>query len=436
MGRLIAVLFFCLLMPAAALAQKRVALVVGNGSYQKVAKLNNPTRDAAAMADMFRKAGFDTVELKSNLDLPSLRRAVRDFSNAVRGADVAVLFFAGHGIEVNGINYLIPTDAKLERDLDIEDEAVSLDRIVQLMEPAKRLRLVILDACRDNPFAPGIRRTIASRSIGRGLARVDVVIADSMVAFAAKPGTTADDGQGANSPYTSALLKHLPTPGLDIRLAIGRVRDEVLAATANRQEPTAFMSLGGAEIPLVAGSLQPAILNAARAPVEDATASRKLVLTERGLGSFGKDTALDLIAVRQALPGFDVSLKVRHAEGDQYPIITAAKGGKRQFTMEGSDGKVSDIMVFSPDILDANGIRVGTAFRELPRSAIKKCATGAEENSDKIFCESSFFSNLQYWLTSKQLKASGGDAPVKISSIPADARIWAIRWYAPVQGAQ
>jgi len=127
----------------------------------------------------------------------------------------------GHGIEMNGTNYLVPVDAVLEKDIDVEDETVSLDRVSQIIEQAKRLRVVIIDACRDNPFASGMKRTIGTRSIGRGLAKVDVTTADTLVAFAAKAGSTAADGEGANSPYTTALLRHLMTPGLDVRLALG-----------------------------------------------------------------------------------------------------------------------------------------------------------------------------------------------------------------------
>jgi uncharacterized caspase-like protein len=232
-------------------AEKRVALVIGNSTYGKVARLPNPANDANAMAAMFRKAGFDVVQTKANLDLVSMRRALRDFADVVRDADVAVVFYAGHGIEVNGTNYLIPIDAVLERDIDVEDEAVSLDRVSQIIEPAKRLRLIILDACRDNPFASRMKRSAANRSIGRGLARVDVLTADTLVAFAAKNGSTAADGSGPNSPYTSALLQHLVTPGLDVRLAMGRVRDQVLSSTGGKQEPFVYGSLGGAEVSLV-----------------------------------------------------------------------------------------------------------------------------------------------------------------------------------------
>jgi uncharacterized caspase-like protein len=114
---------------------------------------------------------------------------------------------------------------------------------MQVLEPVKRLRLIILDACRDNPFARTMKRTMASRSVGQGLARIEVLTSDTLVAYAVKAGLTASDGDKANSPYTLALLKHLTTPGLDVRLALGRVRDEVLRATGNRQEPFVYGSV-------------------------------------------------------------------------------------------------------------------------------------------------------------------------------------------------
>jgi formylglycine-generating enzyme required for sulfatase activity len=244
-----AVMLMCLDV-ASGHAEKRVALVIGNGAYSKVPPLTNPPNDASAIAGLLRAAGFDIVQAKTNLDLASMRRALRDFAEAMRDAEVVVVFFAGHGIEVNGTNYLIPTDAVLERDTDVEDETVSLDRISRIIDPAKQLRVVILDACRDNPFTAKMKRTIGNRSIERGLGRVDVVTADTLVAFAARAGSTASDGVGPNSPYTTALLQHLVTPGLDVRIALGRVRDQVLLSTGGKQEPFVYGSLGGGEISL------------------------------------------------------------------------------------------------------------------------------------------------------------------------------------------
>lgn len=235
--------------PAA--AERRVALVIGNSTYAKVPKLANPINDSGAIEALLEAAGFDKVVRADNLGAAQMRRALRDFSDEVRDADIAVVFYAGHGMEMNGTNYLIPVDAVLERDIDVADETVSLDRINQVLEQAKRLRLVILDACRDNPFVRSMRRTLAGRAIGRGLAPVEVASTDTLIAYAAKAGSTAADGEGTNSPYTSAMLKHLATPGLDIRLALGRVRDEVLRTTSRRQEPFVYGSLGGAEVTLV-----------------------------------------------------------------------------------------------------------------------------------------------------------------------------------------
>lgn len=255
-------------------AGKRVALVIGNGTYQKVGKLPNPRRDAEAMGQLLRSAGFDVV-VGNDLGAADMRRALRDLSERAQDADVAVVFYAGHGIEVNGTNYLVPVDAALQRDLDVEDEAVSLERVTQMIDSARRLRLVILDACRDNPFVQSMQRTTATRSIGRGLARVDVVTSDTLIAFAARHGSTAADGSGGNSPYTAALVEHLATPGLDLRLALGRVRDDVLKRTGNKQEPFVYGSLGGAEVALVPGLApsRPAQPVSHAAPVPSAAAS-------------------------------------------------------------------------------------------------------------------------------------------------------------------
>lgn len=239
--------------PNAAVAYKRVALVIGNGDYSKVPKLDNPKNDAAAMESMFKAAGFDTVVRANDLGVAAMRRALRDFSDTAHDADIAVVFYAGHGMEVGGINYLIPTDAVLERDIDVPDEAVSLDRVNLMLERVKHLRLVILDACRDNPFVRSIRRTITTRTVRSGYGEIDekALPPNTLVAYAQRAGATAEDGAGANSPYTTALLKHLPTPGLDIELALRRVRDDVLKMTRSRQEPFKYGSLGGAELPLV-----------------------------------------------------------------------------------------------------------------------------------------------------------------------------------------
>ena len=239
-----------LLLCQPALAEKRVALVLANSAYQNVAALPNPVNDGAMIAATLKEAGFDVVDSRHDLPALETRRALRDFADRARDADIAVVYYAGHGLEVDGTNYLIPVDAKLERDTDVYDEAFSLDRVLLAIEPAKQLRLVILDACRDNPFAKVMKRTVASRAIGRGLAKVEPTSPNTLIAYSAKAGSTALDGD-KNSPFTTALAKHLTTPGLDVRRAFGFVRDDVLKNTGNRQEPFVYGSLGGDDMPLV-----------------------------------------------------------------------------------------------------------------------------------------------------------------------------------------
>ncbi len=247
--------------------ERRVALVIGNSSYIHAPALDNPVNDATAVSGMLEGAGFQVVEARSNLDFAGMRRAISDFSAMTRDADVAVVFYAGHGLEVDGTNYLIPTDARLERDIDVEYEAMPLDRVLRVLETARSLRLVILDACRDNPFVKTMKRTLASRSVGRGLAGVEPAGSNTLIAFAAKGGSTA--GDGAHSPFTSALLKYLTAPGLDLRFAFGKVRDEVFASTGRRQEPHLYGSLGGTTIALVPAGEVSGTATAAPAPAVD-----------------------------------------------------------------------------------------------------------------------------------------------------------------------
>jgi TPR repeat protein len=235
----------------AAQAQTRVALVIGNSAYQNAARLSNPVRDAQAIAELFRNASFDVVQARNDLGNLEFRRAVREFAEAAQRSDIAVMFFAGHGLEYRGTNYMLPVDAKLATDHDVEDEAVPLDRLIRAIEPARRLRLIILDACRDNPLLRTMQRTVAVRAVMRGLAKVEPDASNTLIAYAARDGSVAEDGDGRHSPFTAALLKHIAQPGLDIQMALRRVRDDVLKSTANRQEPFVYGSLGGEEIPLV-----------------------------------------------------------------------------------------------------------------------------------------------------------------------------------------
>jgi uncharacterized caspase-like protein len=241
-----------------AFADKRVALVIGNSAYKNAPALPNPERDAKAMAAMFEKGGFAVVTTSYDAGNLQFKRAIRQFEDAAAGADIAVIYYAGHGIEINGTNYLVPVDAKLASDRDADDEAITLDRLVEAADGAKRLRLVILDACRDNPFVRTMKRQrTQTRGVTAGLGKVEPAGVNTLIAYAAKAGAPAEDGDGDHSPFTAALLNNLFVPGLDVRLAFGRTRDEVLTKTNNRQEPFVYGSLGGASISIVPAPSEP-----------------------------------------------------------------------------------------------------------------------------------------------------------------------------------
>ena len=252
--------------------------MIANSAYRHAPSLANPVNDGSVMAKTLKEAGFDIVDSRHDLSALDTRRVLREFADATRDADIAVVYYAGHGIEVEGSNYLIPVDAKLERDTDVYDEALSLDRVLVAVEPAKQLRLVILDACRDNPFGRTMKRTVASRGIGRGLAQVEPTSPNTLVAYSAKAGFTAQDGDGANSPFTVALSKHLTTPGLDVRRAFGFVRDDVLKSTGNKQEPFVYGSLGGEDVPLVPVKVAAAVAAPVTNPQADIRRDYELAL--------------------------------------------------------------------------------------------------------------------------------------------------------------
>jgi uncharacterized caspase-like protein len=253
-GFLVGVLFWTVLVvagfPAAAHAEKRVALVIGNGAYKSVPALPNPLNDAQDVAAAFARLGFD-VQRVANAGFNDFRKALLEFSGRARDADIAVVFYAGHGIEIGGENYLVPVDAELKTDLDTDNEAINLRTIVTAVSGAADLGLVILDACRVDPFAGKMQRTSQTRAVGRGLAPVEVV-GSVLVAFAAADGTTAKDGDGRNSPFSAALLKYLEAPGLEINFLFRNVREEVRAATNNEQRPVVYGSLSKTAIYLAA----------------------------------------------------------------------------------------------------------------------------------------------------------------------------------------
>lgn len=223
----------------------RIALVIGIGSYRNVATLPNPPHDARAVAASLRNLGFD-VDEKIDSNYVELKDAVRLFGQRAQNADAAVVFYAGHGIQVDHENFLIPSDADLQRERDLLYETIKLDMVLGEVARAKKVGLVILDACRDNPFIQRFASTLMSRGLGsvKGLAKVDNVPPNTAVAMATRGDAIAEDGSGDHSPYTAAILAHLEVPGLELGLFFRSVRDAVLKATHMRQEPYFASSIG------------------------------------------------------------------------------------------------------------------------------------------------------------------------------------------------
>ena len=221
---------------------QRVALVIGNSNYVNAGILSNPKNDAKSTAVTFRRLGFSQVMERYDLSREQMGQALKEFGDLAEGAEWAVVYFAGHGMEMNGINYLIPTDAALKRDTHVTDETITLTQVQAKVDAASKLGLVILDACRNNPFSSRMVRTGGARAIGSGLANIEPE-GNVLVSFAAKHGTTASDGAGEHSPFTESLLAHIEEPALEINFLFRKVRDEVRSKTKKQQEPYTYGSL-------------------------------------------------------------------------------------------------------------------------------------------------------------------------------------------------
>lgn len=259
-----------LILPLAAEAKgKRVALVIGNSAYQYVPDLRNPANDAEDISKALQRIGFEVTQ-HQNLSYTDMRIALRDFAEASADAEVALAYFAGHGIEIENTNYLIPVNAALKSDRDVEFEAIRLDAIVNAIAGSSALSIVIVDACRNNPFLAQMKKASSTRSIGRGLAAVEP--RGVVVGYAARGGTLAQDGDGRNSPYAQAFLEHVEEPGVELGKLFRMVRDRVVALTDGYQEPFVYGSLPGEDIFLVPKVEQAAL------PVPDLQESDEPVL--------------------------------------------------------------------------------------------------------------------------------------------------------------
>jgi hypothetical protein len=229
---------------------KRVALVIGNGAYENAVKLPNPERDAKAVAEKLRKLGFVVVE-GFDLSHDGFEDAIKDFSKAVRGADIGMFYYAGHGMQVNGRNYLVPIDAAFQDITALDFEAIEMDLITKQMQQEVSVRLVILDACRDNPLSKTLSRSMSggtrSNAIAEGLAEVKLGDAGegTAIIFATSPDEVALDGEGEHSPFTAALLNNIDLPDTDLPVVMSRITGEVYNSTRQKQRPWINASLTG-----------------------------------------------------------------------------------------------------------------------------------------------------------------------------------------------
>ncbi|MCK1395015.1 caspase family protein [Bradyrhizobium sp. 1] len=233
--------------PAGAPTGRRVALVIGNGAYKNVHALPNPPRDAKLIASVLHDVGFQTVISVSDLTRDKFFEALKTFADEAEKADWAVVYYAGHGFEIGGVNYLVPVDAKLAADRDAETQAVALEQVIAAVGAARKVRLVMLDACRDNPFAPTMQRTLSLKLVDKGFSNIEPGTG-FMVVYAAKHGETAMDGDGgADSPFATALAREIKTPKVEIRKLFDIVRDDVWSVTKHEQQPFSYGSPPGRE---------------------------------------------------------------------------------------------------------------------------------------------------------------------------------------------
>lgn len=233
--------------PGVAPSGRRVALVIGNGAYKNVHALPNPARDSKMIASVLKDVGFQTVISVSDLTRDKFFDALKTFADEAEKADWAVVYYAGHGFEIGGVNYLVPIDAKLAVDRDAETQAVALEQVIAAVGAARKVRLVILDACRDNPFAPTMQHTLSLKLVDKGFSNIEPG-AGFMVVYAAKHGETAIDGDnGADSPFSTALAREIKVPKLEIRKLFDIVRDDVWSVTKHVQQPFSYGSPPGRE---------------------------------------------------------------------------------------------------------------------------------------------------------------------------------------------
>lgn len=363
-------LFFGLAFTTAHAVEQRVALVVGNGAYEIVPDLPNPTRDASAIATKLQELGFTVIE-GYDLDVYSLQQKVREFSKAARTADMTLFYYAGHGMGVEGKNYIVPIDARFEDAAALEFETVELDTIMRQMHASNGVSLVFLDACRDNPdMSNAVARSLSqgtrSVSVGKGLVAVEVSDngKGTAIAFATSPGDVAYDGIGQHSPFTQALLTHLDKPNTSISEIMAHVTGDVRNATNDRQKPWLRASLTG-----------PVYLKRHDTPVVDVAVALSDSNNSLESGNDDQPSAIANLQAQQAL--YDIAVKSDKID-DYNSYLSVFPNGLFVLNAQKAIDRLKQNEVYEPviaqtsrstDIVEPSGplvLKVTDALRAMP----------------------------------------------------------------------
>ena len=383
---------------SAASGPSRVALVIGNAWYQGHPPLDNPLQDSRAISSALKRLGFDVVE-GYDLKLDGMRNAVSEFAGKLDGAKVALLYYAGHGVSVGGENYLLPTDASLKSEADLDFRTMNINLVMRQMQREERTNIVILDACRDNPFKGELTRSMKTRSaaVGSGLAEIGTASsAGTLIAFATDPGSTAFDGaKGSNSPFAAALLRNMEVPGISISTVLDRVREDVFNATSRKQRPWVNTSIigefylaGPPTLPapvITASAAPPSASSAGALAAATATAGLPQQIEMKVWESAEKgNTAEDYRAYLQAYPnGSFAGLAAARVFRLAPPPQVAAVGrtiGEQDIAKEVGTAKTETALALAPTArremqarLKALGFdpgRIGTSFQPPFRKAL------------------------------------------------------------------
>lgn len=379
--------FFLLLLlvlsvsPVSPVYAKRVALVIGNGAYVHANELVNPPNDAAKVAAALERLGFQ-VQRGLDLDKAAMQQTLRQFAAALEGAEVGLFFYAGHGLQVAGINYLVPVDARLESEADLDFEVVDVNLVLRQLERSTPTSVVFLDACRNNPLTRSLARSMgASRStaIGRGFAQIDARVG-TLIAFATEPNNVASDGTAGatNSPFTTALLAHIETPGLEVRQMLTRVRASVVQMTNGAQTPWDNSSLLSDVYFAGAGTAPPPAPTPAPTPA--AGADREVVFWESIRdsrspaeyqaylelypdGAFAPLAKSRLAALSESQPAAVERSPRTAGTADPFPAVYAGITGP-SFNCNGTLNPLESLLCAEPRLARADGV-MGEAYKQL-----------------------------------------------------------------------